>query len=243
MEDFAVKDDDIHEIKENSSKQKSGFPGLIEVFYNPTGLFNRIKNNPKILIPYIVYIIVTFGFLYLISDLIVQFEMKSEEFQQRTQGIVVTDAMIANMRLLIVLFGVLVWAMIPLVSAGLASFWGNVIMAGKVGFKNILSVSLYSEFLFLVGSLLLTPFMLAKGSLMVSLSPAILVTDKGIESLIYVTLSKISLFHIWEIIVSGIGFSIIFNIKRNKGYILAVLSIGLLSVTHIVVKAIGELLA
>ena len=75
----------------------------------------------------------------------------------------------------------------------------------------------------------------------VSLSPAVFVTEQGIESLIYVTLSKFSMFHVWEIIVSGIGFSIIFKLERNKGYILSVLSVGLLSVTHIVAKAIGEI--
>ena len=140
-----------------------------------------------------------------------------------------------------IIFGILFWAMVPLVTAGLASFWGNFIMAGKVSFKYILSVSLYSEILFVVGSLLIVPFMIAKGSLMVSLSPAVFVTEQGIESLIYVTLSKFSMFHVWEIIVSGIGFSIIFKLERNKGYILSVLSVGLLSVTHIVAKAIGEI--
>jgi hypothetical protein len=243
MEDFAVKDDDNQGIIEKSSDNKSAFKGFVEVFYNPTKLFARIKDNPQILIPYIFYIVITFVFLYLISDLIVQTQVQSEEFQTRTQGVEVTDEMIARMKMFTMIFGVLFWAVVPLVTAGLASFCGNFIMAGKVGFKKILSVSLYSEILFVVGSLLIIPFMITKGSLMVSLSPAVFVTEQGIESLIYVALSKLSLFHVWEIIVSGIGFSIIFNLKRNKGYIIAVLSVGLLSITHIVVKAIGEILA
>jgi hypothetical protein len=243
MEDFTVKNDDNQGIKEISSNKKSVFQGVIEVFYNPTKLFTRIKDNPQILIPYIFYIVITFVFLYLISDLIVQSQIQSEEFKTRTQGVEVTDDMIASMKQFMIILGVLFWAMLPLVTAGLASFWGNFIMAGKVGFKHILSVSLYSELLFVIGSLLIVPMMLSKGTLMVTLSPAVFVADQGIDSLVYVALSKLSLFHIWEIVVSGIGFSIIFNFKRNKGYILSVLSVGLLSVSHIVVKAIGEILA
>lgn len=243
MKDFSVKGDEDQVVKEISSDTQSAFRGIFEIFYNPTGLFTRLKSDPKILFPYIFYIIITFAFLYLLSDLFIQNQLQSEEFKNRTQGIVISDSMITSMKQYMIILGIIFWAAIPLITAGLASFWGNFIMAGKVGFKNILSVSLYSELLFVVGSLLIVPIMIAKGSLMVSLSPAILVSEHGIESLSYIALSKLSLFHIWEIIVSGIGFSIIFNFKRNKGYILSVLSVGMLSVTHIVVKTIGEIIA
>jgi len=234
---------DNQEIEDISSDKNSSLYGIFEIFYNPSRLFTRLKDNPKILEPYILYISITFVFLYLVSDLVVQNQMNSEQFQNRTRGMEVSDEMISNMKLYMIIFGIIFWAMVPLVIAGLALFWGNFIMAGKAGFKQILSISLYSELLFVIGSLLIVPFMIAKGSLMVTLSPAILVNEQGIESLIYVALSKLSLFHIWEIIVSGIGFSIIFNLKRNKGYILSVLSVGMLSITHIIVKAIGEILA
>ena len=82
--------------------------------------------------------------------------------------------------------------------------------------------------------------MVAKGSMAISLSAAVLVASEGVDSFIYVALSKIDLFNIWEIIVVGIGLAAVYNIPRNKGYVLSVLSVGMLSILHIVFTAIGK---
>ena len=74
---------------------------------------------------------------------------------------------------------------------------------------------------------------------MVTFSPAVLVADQGMQSFWYTALSKISIFHIWEVIVVGIGLSIIYGISRNKGYLLSVLSVGMMAIIHVIITGIA----
>lgn len=215
--------------------------GLLEVFYNPSRLFGNVSYNPKVLIPYFVYGVLMFLFFYTSADFIIKMQMESPEFQQRFENSMNSN-MIEYMRLNVIIVGTVISLIIPLISTGLAIFWGNVIFGGKEKFKKVFSVVVFSAFIIAVGRMIVLPMILAKESVLVSLSPAILVSHLGADSLLYVLFSKLDLFIIWEIIVAGIGFSIIYNLPRNKGYMLSVLSIGLLSIFHILYVAILGLL-
>ncbi len=216
--------------------------GLAEVLYKPAEFFSRLKNDPKVLIPYLVLGVVVIAFFLLASDLIVKISMESKSFQDRMQGQTVTPQVEKFMWYNIVIFGSLAYLLSPLLIAGLAYFWGSFVMAGKARYKQILSVTLYCEFIWALGMLLAVPFMLMKGSAMFSFSLAILAAQSGPESLLYVALSKINLFLIWEIIVAGIGFSILFDMPRNKGYWISVLSVGLISFVQVAWTAISQLI-
>ena len=137
--------------------------------------------------------------------------------------------------------GAISYLLVPLLAAALALFWGNVVFAGRGSFKSLLSVMLYGELIYAVGNLLLLPLVLAKDSLAVGLNLGILVADRGVQDVLYTALSKIDIFIIWEIIVVGIGLSIIYGFPRNKGYKLSVLSLGLLSVLAVAGSAIGSM--
>ena len=216
--------------------------GIVEVFYAPSELFKRVKDNPKILVPYIVLMCTSLLVGLLLSDLILQVQLASPEFQANLQGQEVTEGMIQILKVTAIIGMVISMALVPLITAGLALFFGNFVMGGKATYKQMLSTMLYCEVLFMVGELLLIPMVLAKGSLTAGISLGFLAADQGVQSLAFVALSKISLFHIWEIVVAGIGLSTIYGFTRNKGYILAVLSLGLLSMIHIGVTALGAML-
>ena len=102
---------------------------------------------------------------------------------------------------------------------------------------------LYGEIIYGLGMLVILPMVLAKKSILGSLSLAVLAAGQGPDSILYLALSKIDLFLIWEIIAIGIGLSIVYGVPRNRGYTLSVLSMGLLPViqvlTTIVSKAIS----
>ena len=101
----------------------------------------------------------------------------------------------------------------------------------------------YVELIALLGNLILSPMILAKQSMMVTFSLGALAASQGPESPLFVLLSKFDLFLIWEIIVLGIGLSILYKVPRNKGYLLSVLSMGLLAMLHVVAAAIGSMFA
>ena len=118
----------------------------------------------------------------------------------------------------------------------------NFVFAGKARFKQLLSVMLYGEIIYGLGMIVVLPMVLAKKSILVSLSLGVLAASQGPESILYLALSKIDLFLIWEIIAIGIGLSVIYGIPRNKGYLLSVLSMGMLSIMHVVFSAVGKLI-
>ena len=218
--------------------------GVLEVFYKPMDFFKELKDNPKILVPYVVFILIVFVSLFLLSELIVEMQVNSPQFlrQMEASGQVVTPEFKEIMKMNTLIFGTLAMALYPLLVAAFALFFGNFVFAGKGSFKKLLSVALYGGILFSLAGMIVIPMMLSKGSMMVSFSLAVLVTDFGIESIIYTALSKISIFHIWEIIVVGIGFATIYDFPRNKGYMLAVLSVGLISIIHIGMAALGSMI-
>jgi hypothetical protein len=219
-----------------------GFRGLYEVFAQPTAFFSRLKNDPKVLVPYVAYTILILVFLYATAPFIAQ--MQIDEMQRRAAenpSFAMPSSMNAGTMVpFIIIFGALASAIGPLLIAGLAYLWGNFVMAGRASFKQLLSVVLFGELIFLVGSMLLLPLMLAKQSILVSFSLAALIPPDP-KSVLWVALSKASIFFIWEIIAVGIGMAIIYSFPRNKGYVLAVLSVGLVSVVHVLMTAVGSM--
>ncbi len=223
--------------QEGKKESNLGLKGLVEVFYQPVNLFERIKNEPKILVPWIVFFLLIFSFIYLVSDMIVEMQMEVMREKIADQGLGTANLPPAAMiKWSAIIFGPLVLMLSPLIAAALALFFGNVVMEGRAKFKQLLSVMLYSEIVFALGSLILAPLMLAKGSMKVSISLAAILQDSQVQDPLYIALSKFGAFYIWEIIVIGIGLSIVYGFSRNKGYTLAVLSMGMISITHALVQ-------
>ncbi len=219
--------------------------GLVDVFYRPTELFQGVRNRPRVLIPLLALLIVVAVFFLALGDMLVQMQLEMPQVrnQLELQGMWPPGEQIRTvMKIQTLAGGTLAMVLGPLLTALLALFFGNFVMAGNARFKQVWSVMLYGAFLYAVGMLVLIPLALAKGSVMVSLSLAALVPNLGPQHVLYVALSKVGVFNIWEIIVVGIGLSIIYDMPRNKGYLLSVLSVGLLSILHIVVTAIGQIL-
>lgn len=203
--------------------------GVIQVFSNPSKFFSELREQPRILIPYMVLGALLVVLLLFTQDYIWEMQMNSPQMQERLQGQELPPEAETWGKLSIVIGGALVMLILPLLEAAIAMFWGNFVFAGQTTFKRVLSVCLYGNILFAVGSLVHVPLIMAKDSMAVTLSPAILVADKGISSFAYQALSKLSLFHIWEIVVVGIGMAAVYGFSRNKGYWISVLSLGLLS--------------
>lgn len=222
---------------EAKKESNLGLKGIVEIFYQPANLFERIKNEPKILVPWIFFFLLIFSFIYLVSDLIVEMQMEVMREKIADQGLSAANLPSkAQIKWSTIIFGPLAFMLAPLVAAALALFFGNVVMEGRAKFKQLLSVMIYGEIVYVLGSLMLAPLMLAKGSMKVSISLAAILQDSQVQDTLYIALSKFGAFYIWEIIVIGIGLSIIYGFSRNKGYTLAVLSMGLISITHVLTQ-------
>jgi hypothetical protein len=232
----------VSSVSSETPKKDSmlGLKGLYEVFVNPGSLFAKIKESPRILVPYLVGFVFIFVFIWFISDLITRTQMEEIAKRAAENPNIPTNMNPNIIKWSTIIVGPIAWALGPLIAALLALFWGNFIMAGKATFKQLLSVMLFGEIVYLVGGLILVPLMLAKDSMFVSFSLAALVPPDP-QSLLWLALSKVNLFLIWEIIVVGVGLSAIYSYPRNKGYWMSVLSMGMISIAHVLFTAIGKL--
>jgi hypothetical protein len=212
--------------------------GLWQVFSAPTQLFQKLKDQPKILVPYVVLGILLLGFMLMAADLIMKVQM--EAMQERLQGRPMPAQAQAFMKISTIVGGTIVFLLEPLIAAALALFWGNFVFAGKARYRQILSVALYGAVLYAVGMWLTLPMILAKGSMMASYSLGVLAVNAGPTSVMYQLLSRIGLFYVWEWVVLGIGLSVVFNIKLGRGIVIALLSSGLISALAVLWAAIAS---
>lgn len=225
------------EILSNAPAPTGGlsWKGIVQVFSEPANFFEKLKTDPKILVPWLVFFVLILGFFLIAGDVITRVQYELMQANIAKQGDLATQQMptFEQMRWSTIIGGPIVIMLSPLIAAILGYVFGGFVMGGRGSFKQVLSVMLYGEIIYAVGALILAPMMVAKNSIKISISLAAFFRDLPVESPWYVLLSKFGLFNIWEIIVIGIGLSIIYGYSRNKGYLLAVLSMGMISILHV----------
>ncbi|MBD3403042.1 hypothetical protein GF420_09105 [candidate division GN15 bacterium] len=209
--------------------------GLWEVFFKPADFFAEIKDHPRLIVPWLMVAVATAATIYLMDDFIIKMQMDAMRDNPNMNPSMMPTA--DQMRPWLYI-GVLFWAVLPIVTAAIALFWGNFVFGGAAKFSQLLSVMLYGLWLYMIGGVIQAFMALAKGSMKASLSLAVLVPDRPIDDPLYTLLSKLSVFHVWEIIVVGIGLSVLYKFPRNKGYLIAVLSVGLVALIHVASAAI-----
>ena len=84
-------------MKANSS---FAFKGIAEVFYDPSGFFKKLKDNPKILVPYVMFLIITVITLFFLQDLIVEQQLSSPFTQRQLEatGLTITPQYIEQQK-------------------------------------------------------------------------------------------------------------------------------------------------
>lgn len=210
--------------------------GLWQVFTGPAAFFERLRKNPKIVVPWIALVIVAFVVVWFTWEYSARLQI--EVTQRYVEKGFIPQSQVPTIESLKIqsIIGGLIFCILPsLVAALLAKLVGGFIMGGKATFKQVFSVMIYGEFLFWVGQLIKVPLIIAKDSLNVTFSLAVLATGSSPTDTLWVALDKIGVFYIWEWAVIGIGLAAIYGFSRTRGYATALLSMGLLAVLHIVV--------
>jgi hypothetical protein len=216
--------------------------GVAEVFYKPTAFFTELVQRPKVLVPYLLFGILMLLFLYATRELVWEMFKQSPKFLDTLDKSHLTEEQMHKFFPYQYLIGGLIAMLLsPLVTSVLMLFWGNFVFAGKARYKQLLSIALYGELIYTIGALVNLGLILPRGNLGANLSLGVLVANQGLDSVIYVLLSKFAVFLIWEIIAIGIGLAVLYNTKPSRGYLTSFLSVGLLSVLHVVFTAVGKM--
>ncbi len=221
----------------------SPWQGLLDVFINPSRLGKALTVKPHWLIPAILTSLLYFLTFYLIKDLVIELSIQQME-EQAAKGLpTATEEQIRSMTGVFGLVGAsLAGIVLPLIVSLVMMIVGSWGMGIKCSFERIYSSATYAAWLYAFGTLLLVPLMLMKGEMGFSVSPAALLSEMDVTSPLWVFLSKFSLFHIWEAIALSLMATEIFQTSRNKGYMIGIISLGLITSIGIGFSLLGALM-
>lgn len=204
------------------SKQLSPWEKIIGIFTSPRETFVSINQNPTWLIPFIIGLIFFFIFQYATLD--IQMADQLAKIEAKDLPAEQVDAARSQMqgfaKYLGFIFGpiaiLIIWAILA------ASFllFGNWIIGGDTNFKKMFSIVAWSSLVGNLNLVLLTFLIISKGTLHgVAMDLSLLLTTPAIGTepgLLYLLLSKLDFFVIWQVILWSIGLSVTYNTTTNK---------------------------
>ena len=99
-------------------------------------------------------------------------------------------------------------------------FMGNVLLGGKARYKQIFAIFSYSYLIIiLLESIVQFPLILSKQTLKIDMSPGVLIDTAGMSETLSRFVGSFDIFHIWFLVVFGLGFSIIYGFSKLKGLV------------------------
>jgi len=216
------------------------------IFSSPTQAFTDYAQKPQIWIPLAVIVVL----VALSTWPIVDFASRVQYDLMKTSTVIPPQAL-EQMRqdaenpnlVTAVLFPAIGIAIAILVSTLVAWFFGAFVFGGQSKFNSIFGVTLVGSLISVAGGLVRVPLVLAKESMYVSIGFCAMMPGKDFTSILYSLLFYLDFFAIWGIIVTGIGYGIIFGISRNKGIAVSAISTVLIVVAMVVLSALGMSMA
>ncbi|MEE4310367.1 MAG: YIP1 family protein [candidate division KSB1 bacterium] len=223
---------------EAAGKELSVFEKISNIFFAPRKTFESLDRKPDWIIPLVIVLLITFIVTSVLMPIIMPEQMAKQRAKMEERGMSqdeIDRAMAATEKfsgIFGTVMGVIGTLIMLLIIAALLLFVGNVILGGQTSFKKMFSGLCYSSLISSLGSIILTPIILAKKSMDVSFSFASFLSSDASETLIYEFLKKIDFFAIWEIIVLAIGFSVFYKFSTKKSMI----TIGSLYAIYVIIS-------
>ena len=225
-------------ITTENSNQMSTFDKIVNVFVEPKTTFRSINRHPDWIVPMIIILAVVVLFTTIIMPIVLPEQMEKQKTKMAEQGMSdeeIAKAMDVGQKVGKIVgpisAGVMTIIYILAIS-GILLFCGNIILGGETTFKKVLSVVTYSSLIGSLGSLLILPLILTKKTMHVGFSLAVFMSSDAHDTPLYQFLSKIDFFAIWQIIVVGIGLSVIYKFSTQK----SITMVAVLYVLYIVIS-------
>lgn len=211
--------------KEEPPEELSVFQRIWGIFVKPVQVFEYLRVKPDFLVPLILIILVSVAVNLKVYDIAIQDQIAKIEENDRIpdeQKDLIIDRMEESRhgtkRIInsFVVPPVSVLIIFALVSA-IFLFIGNILLGGKARFAQIFSIYCYSYLIITIaGTIVKLPLWLAKQTMQVETSLALLVPETASKTL-HNILSSFDIFTLWFLVVFGIGFAVIYRFSQLKG--------------------------
>ena len=216
-----------NQIQSDISVQQKQSPlkTLADVFAAPARAFEYVKQYPTWFFPVSLTILVSVIFLVATKDIMIDFQRQSiydnaiipEQYKDKAIEDLENKS---DMRFYVesVAGSVVSIAISYLVATGAIMLFGNFIFGGMASFKLNFAMFSWAGVIGIAESLVKMVLILAKGSMLVYTSPAILLDVSEKSTAWFQFLDAFDIFVIWRIIVLATGFGIIYKFSKAKSY-------------------------
>ncbi len=207
------------------------YSGIWNVFLSPASFFESQREKPNWWFPTLLIALAFIVWALLIGD--IQNETIEAEVRELLDGRPLPEGASFDQQgglIGSIIGGVIFAFLIPLIAASLSFLVGSFMMGGKATFSATWSIHAWAAYAWmLISIVLLAPLIIATGNYAASLSLAAILPEQRVFSWTNALLSRISVQHIGQLIIAGIGLAITFGFSRNKGIIIAVITLGFMA--------------
>lgn len=202
-------------------KRKTLVEPLIGIFIKPKNALETIVEHPHWILPFVILVVFIIGMQWAIRDIVISDTVQRLQDQgldgEKIEAIQnqLHKMRFVNLGTIPISLGI-VWLFL----AGLLFFVGNTLLGGQTHFKTIFSIVAWTGLVDVLGIIIKTFLILAKGTLQgVTTSLVILLPflqEKENPSFFYRLLSKIDFFTGWKMALWIIGLSLAYRFPISK---------------------------
>jgi hypothetical protein len=213
-----------NELTTSQAPEMGLFSRIIGIFFSPGKTFQDIQRKPNWLVPAIILVVISLGFVYLTKPIILkdaqtqalaQIEKQNLSEDQTEQALARAEKMTSIM----IFVGPAVGSFIVfLILAAIWLFISNTILGGNATFSQMLGVTVYKDFIGILAMLVKLPIILAQQTMNIHFSLATFMPDSAQTTFLYKMLSKVEVFNIWIIAVLCIGIGIMSKTGAKKSW-------------------------
>ncbi len=226
---------------------KESFSRFINVFFAPEKMATSIVENPTrngVILPLLLLIIASVISMQVLKPVLhdvgvkkIQTDQRFSD-EQRAQMLERVEAQsTSNIQLI---FGVLTPIVGALLVGSLFYFVGTFIGGGETSWLILFLTAAYVECINIVASLLKVPLIVAKNSVEVQTSLALLFKEVDYHNVLFKLAAQVDIFRLWKIAVWVIAFQVIFKFSRNKSLALVVSIFVVWSIISFFTMGIGK---
>lgn len=222
-----MEDQEKNQVTIEKTSPELGFWGrLMNVFFDPRKTFESLDRRPTWLVPMLILVCISIITTQLMFPIIVEEQLEmirnnpnipAERLQLIEQQL--TENVNTQRAITLVSQIIFTPLIVYLLLAFIFYFVGSVVLGGDATYKKVLSVYSWSTCILVVAAVIGFPLAMAKGSINISLSPALLLPGDSVGTTIYTLLTKFDIFTIWFLAVFAAGFAIIYRFSLAKAYI------------------------
>ena len=200
---------------------------LIKVFTHPLQVFSKFTEKPKILLPLIIILLTTIAYSIIYTRLVFvphRFEMYDKQDIPLAQVEKMEEAVQKGTIYILNVVASFIYVVLGLVSVTLFFYLFFPVLGHDVNFFKTLSIITHAALIRIPAFLLKTPLVIMKGNEAVYTGLGIFFTSLGENNFLFKFFARFDLFTCWEVILIGLGMSVISRLTRKTTLIIAIVA-------------------